>query len=161
MTDVKVYGGIAAMGAVAGIRSLSAPAMLGKVAKAGLLPAKNSRFDFLNNPKVSYPLLAVAVGELILDKLPFTPARTKLPFLIGRAVTGGFTGAAISASKKRSAVLGALIGAAAAVGASYAGYHLRRKASEKVPGTVVGLLEDAVAAGAGMVILSKLRAAEA
>ncbi|MBV8477811.1 MAG: DUF4126 domain-containing protein, partial [Acidobacteria bacterium] len=60
MTDAQLYGGIAAMGAVAGMRSMSAPAMLGKVAKAGLLPAKNSRFNFLNSPKIAYPLLAVA-----------------------------------------------------------------------------------------------------
>ena len=160
MTNAQVYGGIAAMGAVAGMRSMSAPAMLGKVAKAGLLPARKSRFNFLNNPKVAYPLMAVAVGELVADKLPFMPNRTQAPSLVARGITGAFTGAAIGSSKKRSAVLGALIGAGAAIGASYAAYHLRRKAAEKIPATVAGLIEDAVAAGAGMIVLSKLRAAK-
>ncbi len=147
------------MGAVAGMRSMSAPAMLGQVAKAGLLPEHHSRFDFLSDPKVAYPVMALAIGEVVFDKLPFMPKRTKVPSLVGRAITGGLTGASISSSKKRSALIGAAIGAAVAVGASYAAYHLRRKASEKIPGTVVGLLEDAIAAGTGMIVLSKLRSA--
>jgi uncharacterized membrane protein len=159
MTDAQLYGGIAAMGAVAGMRSMSAPAMLGQIAKAGLMPERSSRFDFLNDPKVSYPLMALAIGEVVFDKLPVMPKRTKVPSLVGRAITGGLTGASISSSKKRSALLGAAIGAAVAVGVSYGAYHLRRKASEKVPDRVVGLLEDAIAAGTGMIVLSKLRSA--
>jgi uncharacterized membrane protein len=136
--------------------------MLSRIAKSGVLPRGSSDFEFLKNPKIAYPLTALAIAEVLADKLPFVPKRTKVLPLFGRAVTGGVTGAAICAAKGKPAWLGAVVGAAAAVGGAYAAYHLRHRIASgtRLPDTVVGLLEDAVVAGAGMLILKRLRSEE-
>lgn len=159
MTDVEVYAGVAGMGAVAGMRSLSAPAMLTRIAKSGVLPQRGEELGFLKNRKVAIPLTALALGEVLVDKLPFMPKRTKAFSLFGRAVTGGLTGAAICSAKRKPAWIGAVIGAAAAVGGAYAAYNIRRQLTEKtrVPDTLIGLAEDALVAGVGIMILRQLR----
>lgn len=163
MTDAQVYGGAAAMGAVAGMRSMSAPAMVSQVAKAGRIAMGHPELDFLHSPKTAYAMTAMAVGEVIADKLPFMPNRTGAPSLLGRALTGGLSGAAISSAKKRSPWLGAIAGAAGAISASYAFYHLRRAAKEKlhVPDALTAILEDAIVAGSGMLVLSKIQSLRA
>lgn len=159
MTDSQIYAGAAAMGAVAGMRSMSAPAMVSQVAKAGSIAMGNPELDFLHSPKTAYAMTALAVGEVIVDKLPFMPKRTDGPSLLGRAIAGGLSGAAISSSKRKSPFWGALAGAAGAVAAAYLFYHLRRAAKDKlhVPDPVAALLEDAIVAGSGMLVLSKVR----
>jgi uncharacterized membrane protein len=147
------------MGAVAGMRSMSAPAMVSQVAKAGSIGMGNAELDFLHSPKIAYAMTALAVGEVIADKLPFMPKRTGGLSLVGRAVAGGLSGAAIASSKRKSPIWGALAGAAGAIAAAYMFYHLRRTAKEKLhfPDPVPALLEDAIVAGSGMLVLSKIR----
>jgi uncharacterized membrane protein len=101
----------------------------------------------------------VAAAELIGDKLPFTPNRTKLGPLITRAVSGALGGAAIASGKKRSALAGAIIGAAAAIGATYGFYQLRKMAAEnsKIPDPVIALAEDALVVGSGLLLRRSLR----
>jgi uncharacterized membrane protein len=151
------------MGAVAGMRSLSSPAIVSQFARSGLLPVRNSRIAFLDRPATSKAVAIAAAAELIADKLPFTPKRTKTPSLIFRAVSGGFSGAAICSAKKRSVIAGILIGAAGAVGAAYGLYELRRWAGKRldVPDPVIALAEDALVAGCGVLAFSVLRKAEA
>ncbi len=158
MTDVQVYVGTAAIGAVAGMRAMSAPAMITHVAKAGLLSVGERQLELLSSPRAVYPTLVLAIGELIADKLPFMPKRTAVPSLIGRAITGGLSGAALASAKRRSRLIGAVIGAAAAVGAAYGAYHLRRQTVRKlkIPDPVVAVIEDALVVGCGMLVLSKL-----
>jgi uncharacterized membrane protein len=161
VTDAEIYAGAAAMGAVAGLRSMSAPAMVSQVAKAGEIAMGHPELDFLHSPKTAYAMTALAVGEVIADKLPFMPKRTQGTSLLGRAIAGGLSGAAISSSKRKSPFWGALAGAAGAIAATYAFYHLRRAAQEKlhVPDAVAAILEDAIVAGGGMLVLSKVRSA--
>ncbi|MBV8552271.1 MAG: DUF4126 family protein [Acidobacteriaceae bacterium] len=159
MTDAQVYAGAAAMGAVAGMRSFSAPAMVSQAAKAGRIAVSHSKLGFLQSPKAALAMSALAVGEAIADKLPFMPNRTQAPGLLARAVTGGISGAAISSARKKSPWIGAVAGAVGAIAAAYAFYHLRRAAKEKlhIPDTVTALLEDAIVAGGGTFVLSTLR----
>ncbi|MBV8070021.1 MAG: DUF4126 family protein [Acidobacteriaceae bacterium] len=163
MTDAQIYAGAAAMGAVAGLRSMSAPAMVSQVAKAGRIAMGHSELDFLHSPKTAYAMTALAVGEVIADKLPFMPKRTKGPSVLGRAVTGGLSGAAISSSRRRSPFWGAIAGAAGAIGATYAFFYLRCAAKQKlhVPDPVAAVIEDAVVAASGMLVLSKVQALRA
>lgn len=159
MTDAQIYAGAAAMGAVAGMRSMSAPAMVSQVAKAGEIAMGHPELDFLHSPKTAYAMTALAVGEVIADKLPFMPKRTGGPALLGRAIAGGLSGAAISSSQRKSPFWGAVAGTAGAIAAAYAFYHLRRAAQEKwhVPDTAAAILEDAIVAAGGMLVLSKVR----
>ena len=150
------------MGAVAGMRSMSSPAIISQLARAGLLPSGNSKLDFLDKPVTAKALTIAAVGELVADKLPFLPKRTKAPSLIWRAIAGTFAGAAICSSKHRPIGTGAALGAAAAVGASYGFQELRRMASEQfhLPDAAVAVAEDLLVGGLGALVAQNLRAPE-
>lgn len=119
----------AQLGAACGLRTFTPAATL---AARGRLPLSDDRRKLL---------IAAAVGELITDKLPFTPARTAaLPYL-GRVTAGAVCGGVVAGGT------GALAGAGAAAAATIVGYQCRRLASQRMSGTLVALLEDAVAIG--------------
>ena len=147
------------MGALAGVRSMSAPGVVSQLSEAGLIPEDDSPMAWLNHPAVDKALKLLAAGELVADKLPFVPARTHPGPLAARALTGGVSGAAISTATKRPWWVGAIIGAAAAVGATFGAHKLRKWITEEhhVPDTVVGLVEDAVVAGCLYVLMSSLK----
>lgn len=161
MKEAEVYTGAAVMGAVAGLRSMTAPATVSQLARRGL-PIGSRSLGFLNSVVSMRATIALAVGELIADKLPFLPSRTKPPSLIVRAVSGALCGAAVCSAKKKSVFAGILIGAAAAIGASYGAYELRKHAGKAlhVPDPVIAVAEDALAVGTGLIVLSRLRESE-
>jgi uncharacterized membrane protein len=137
----------AGLGAIAGLRSMAAPAALSRAAAAGRGGGlRDTPFAVLGSSKVSALLTLFEVGELIGDKLPMTPSRTSLPPLLGRAASGAVVGGALFTSERHRTVPGAAFGAAAAVAAAYAGERLRALASEKtgLPDPVVALAEDTV-----------------
>lgn len=146
----------AGLGAIAGMRSMAAPALLSR-----RLARRQRPWDALRKRPVAVRLLAsrrsatvltvLAAGELVADKLPFVPARTELPSLIGRASSGALCGAAVAARRGGSQPLAAAVGAAAAVGMAHLAYRLRKRAGETTgaPDTVFALAEDAVVLTAG------------
>jgi uncharacterized membrane protein len=91
-------------------------------------------------------LPALALGELIADKLP-VPARTIPPALAIRAIAGAVAGAALAGDAERDRWLGGALGALGAIGFSYAGAAYRERASRYVPNVVAALIEDGVALG--------------
>jgi uncharacterized membrane protein len=97
---------------------------------------------------------------LVADKLPVTPNRTAAGPLLGRALAGGIAGGMLFSAHKRSAAAGSLIGAAAALGAAFGAFSLRRRAARKlrVPDLVIALAEDAVVGAIGITLTSRLRA---
>jgi uncharacterized membrane protein len=149
MRDTHVYAGAAIVGVIAGMRSMAAPALVSRLGAPGILPVSTGTVT-----------AALAIGEAIADKLPFMPSRTMPPSLITRAVSGGLSGASLTSSRRRSPFWGAVIGAAAAVGATYAAYEFRQRAGKRlnVPDFVVALAEDAVVAAAAACLLSRFRA---
>ncbi|MBV9265289.1 MAG: DUF4126 family protein [Acidobacteriaceae bacterium] len=159
MTDLEVYGSAALVGAVSGMRSMSAPAVLGQLARSGAVAIGHSGIDVLSRPVAAHGFTALAVAEAVADKLPFMPDRTKAISLTGRAITGAVTGAAVCSAKKRPLIWGALIGAAAAVGTAYGMYRLRKRAAKTlhIPNVALGLAEDALVAAAGWCVASRLR----
>jgi len=153
MTDAGVYAGAAAMGAVAGLRSSPAPAVVKQLAEA---PLRQDEFGLLSRPITAYAATALAAAEIAAEKMPFMPKRKEAESLAARAISGASAGAAICAAKKRAPLLGALLGALGALGISLAEYALRRR-SLHIPETLILIIEDAIAAGAGILILSKLQ----
>ncbi|MET0403850.1 MAG: DUF1990 family protein, partial [Cystobacter sp.] len=146
------------LGVLAGIRGFSAPALLGfhfSRGPAALLPKSLSR---LSSPWVPRTLAVLATGELIADKTPWIPARVSPPALVGRALSGALSGAAMARSKELTAAH-AVLGAAAAVASAITFYALRQFATRRlgVPNVVAGLAEDAVAAALGGKLLATLR----
>jgi uncharacterized membrane protein len=104
---------------------------------------------------VVFTLLAVV--ELVADQLPSTPSRTKPPGLIARIVLGALSGAAIALSAAQSIAIGAFLGAAGGVAGAFGGYQVRTRLVKalKVPDFVIATLEDALAIGAGLLIVSR------
>lgn len=160
MTDVEVYASAAVLGASSGLRTFSGPALVSQVAHSGLLPLEVPNINFLKHPASAQSSVVLALGELILDKLPRTPSRIAFMPLFGRALAGGFSGASLAASKRRSVYIGAMAGTFAALGAAYAGYHLRRFINKKlhVPDALVAVIEDAAVVGCGALFFNKLHA---
>lgn len=163
MSDSQVYAGAALIGTVAGMRSLTAPAVVSRLAGAAGVNVDKTGVDFLHSPIIPTVMSVLAAGEVIADKLPFIPSRIA-PFpLITRAISGATSGAVLCSQKKRSPLLGAIFGAAGAIAGSYAAYAVRKRIvnSLHVPDRVVALAEDALAIGTGALIASKLRSLEA
>lgn len=134
------------LGAISGLRGSSGPALLSRSAAKGRISLEDTPFRLLASRKVSTLLQLALLGELVGDKLPGVPARTSQNALIGRAVFGALVGAALFASEKRALMAGALIGAASAVGAAFAGENLRAAivARTGVPDPVMAAAEDAI-----------------
>jgi uncharacterized membrane protein len=146
------------LGAVAGVRSMSAPALLSRAASRGDIGGiESTPFAFLASSRTARILTVLAVGEALADKLPFSPDRISPPGMIGRMASGGLVGAALFAAAERRATIGAGLGLLSAAAASYPSYYLRVKTQEKLgaPNWAVGLVEDALAEGAGLLTLRK------
>jgi uncharacterized membrane protein len=153
-----VIGRALSLGAVAGVRSMSAPALLSRAASRGSIEGiEETPFAFLASPRAARILTVLAVGEALADKLPFSPDRISPPGLVGRMASGGLVGAALFAAAERRAAIGAGLGLLASVAASSPSYYLRVKTQERLglPNWAVGLVEDALAEGTGLLALRK------
>jgi uncharacterized membrane protein len=98
----------------------------------------------------------LALLELISDKLPKTPSRTAPPGLIARLLMGGFAGACLATSRGQGAILGILVAIVGALVGTFAGYQLRTRSVKalRVPDFVIALVEDLVAIGCSLWIVS-------
>ncbi|MDX6577042.1 MAG: hypothetical protein QOE96_2995, partial [Blastocatellia bacterium] len=87
------------------------------------------------------------LGELVIDKPPSTPNRTRLLGLVGRSLLGGLSGAAVAVAGSQSIALGIVLGVAGAIAGAFAGYQVCKRLVRalKVPDFVIALIEDAVA----------------
>jgi uncharacterized membrane protein len=146
-----------AIGLVAGLRSMTAPAIVSWAAHLKWLDLHNSFLAFLGSTAAAYILAVCALGELVVDKLPNTPSRTEPLGLLARFATGGLSGAALCAAANKSVVIGAVLGAVGGVGGGFVGYQLRTRLVRALglPAIVVALLEDAIAIGGGFLIVSR------
>jgi len=146
-----------AIGVVAGLRSLTAPAVVCWAAQWNWINLQSSSISFLASLRAAYIFSALALAELIADKLPFMTARTRPGGLLVRVVTGGLCGAALCVSTSESIILGAILGATGAVAGAFAGHKVRHRLVTKgnVPDLVVALIEDAVAIGGAFLIVSQ------
>jgi uncharacterized membrane protein len=145
------------LGAIAGVRSMAAPAALSRaVERGGVGGLEGTPFAALGSPRVSKALRLLQIGEMVVDKLPgLVPSRTSPPPLLGRAAFGAFVGAALFVSDGRRAAVGGVLGAGSALAGAYAGERLRLLGAERLglPDPVVALLEDGVVLfGAGRLL---------
>lgn len=157
MTTTTVFALALAIGLVTGLRSLSSPMAVSLGAHWKWINLENSRLAWMSSTPAAYILVALAVVEIIVDKLPKTPSRKEALGLIARIALGGLSGAALCAAAGHAAILGAVIGAIGGVAGAFLGYEARTRLVKalKVPDIVVALLEDAVAIGASFFIVSR------
>ena len=94
---------------------------------------ENTWLAFLGFAVTPYILSALAIGELINDKLPKTPSRkAPVPFA-ARVVSGALCGAALAAT--RQGVIGGLIaGALGGIAGTLAGYEFRARLVRAIGG---------------------------
>jgi uncharacterized membrane protein len=146
-----------AIGVIAGLRSMTAPAVVSWAAHWKWIDLQNSQLAFLASSVTAYILTAGAIVELIVDKLPKTPKRTAAMGLIARLLLGGLSGAALCAAANQSVLLGGILGALGGLAGGFGGYAVRTRLVKalKVPDLAVALVEDAVAIAGGFFIASR------
>src|SRR4051794_16623416 len=104
--------------------------------------------------RLQWTLTAMAAGELVADKLPFTPSRTERRAVAVRLFLGALVGAYIA--PRRGKLLGALSGAAGSLAGTFGGHAVRvalPKALDK-PDFVVALLEDVVTITGSLLVVN-------
>ena len=137
------------LGVLAGMRSMSAPTLVSRRLSQAPGPRTDPLSEALSKPWVPKVLGVLALGELVVDKLPKTPARVKFLPMAGRVFTGVLAAASSVAGQKKSVVaLAGLLGGAAAVASAWAFYSLRTVATKrfKVPNAAAAFTEDALVA---------------
>jgi uncharacterized membrane protein len=143
------------LGPIAGLRSMTPPAAVAWAAWLDRLDLGTTPLAFLATRTASYVFAGLALAELVADKLPFTPNRTAVGPFLGRILTGGLSGAGLTAGTGHSLALGALFGADGAIAGTFGG-HRARTGLVKAVGVrdrAVGLAEDAVAIGGAALIV--------
>ncbi len=155
MTAVWLF--VILIGVVCGLRSFTGPAVVSWGAHLGWLSLAGSPLAFLGHPVAVAVFTILALCELVADKLPKTPARTAIGPFIVRIVFGGLCGAALAIAGHGLLGVGAVLGAIGAVTGTYGGYAYRHAASGsgKLPDLPVALLEDLVAIGGGLFLVSR------
>ncbi|WP_347158858.1 DUF4126 family protein [Pontibacter chitinilyticus] len=141
------------MGAVAGFRSMSAPAQLSK--QLHNMPSealKDSPLRYLQHGPVAIGLNLMSASEMMADKLPGIPDRISPPVLLARVGSGALVGATIFTANRDKWLKGAALGATAAVAATYGSYYLRMFMNKYAPNAVSGALEDALTLASGIAI---------
>ncbi len=146
------------IGVVAGLRSLTAPAVVAWATRLGWINLHNTPLAFMGSKWTVVIFTVLAVVEFIGDQLPSTPPRTGAVGLSARIVTGALTGACLAVAGNARLWLGAIAGILGAVAGAYGGYHARvgLVRSLRVPDFVIALPENAIAIGLGMFLASRL-----
>jgi uncharacterized membrane protein len=151
-----VYSRAATLGIVAGMRSQLPLALLALEANQGKFAADaRPPWSLLRSRAALLGLGFSAIGELIVDKLPFVPSRIDAGPLAGRVVVGGVVGAALSADAGHSGPVGGLVGAVSAGLGTVGAYHARLALGRAtpVPDPVWGAVEDALAITLGLLAI--------
>lgn len=144
------------IGVVAGLRAMTAPAVVSWAAWLGVLPLQGTPLAFLGWRFTPWVVSLLALGELVTDQLPATPSR-KVPVQFAtRLLVGAFCGAAVGLAGGAvwigllAGALGALLGT---LGGAWARAALAARFGRDRP---AALIEDAVAIGGGIAIMACL-----
>lgn len=145
------------IGIVAGLRSMTAPAVVAWGAYLGRLKLTGTALAFMSSPWAVGFFTLGTLAEFVADQLPKTPSRTAPGPLVARIVIGGLTGACLAAAGGASALVGAVVGAIGAIVGAYGGYYARTGLVRalKVPDFVIASLEDLVAIGLAILLISR------
>jgi len=145
------------IGVIAGLRAMTAPAVVAYGAHKGWLNLHGTPLSFMGATWALILFVLLAIFELITDQLPSTPPRTKGPGLIARILLGGLAGACVGVAGAASWLLGGILGMIGALAGTFGGYHARvgLVRALKVPDFVIACLEDLVAICGGLFIVSR------
>lgn len=142
------------IGVIAGLRSMTAPAVVSWAARLGWLHLGNTPMAFLGSAAAPYILSVFAVAELIGDKWSKAPSRKALMGFSARLVTGALCGAAVGAAGG-SLIAGLVAGVVGAIAGTLGGYEFRARLVKATGGKdlPIALLEDVIAVGGAVWLL--------
>jgi uncharacterized membrane protein len=146
-----------AIGIIAGLRALTAPAVVCWAAHLGWLNLQNSHLAWMGSTAAVAIFSILALAEIINDKLPATGSRTAPPSLVIRSITGALAGTALAIAASQSVLLGIVLGVIGALAGSFLGHEVRHRivTGLKIPDFPIALVEDAIAIGCGLLIVSR------
>lgn len=154
---MTIYLSAFLIGAIAGSRTFTAPAAVGWAAHFQWLHLSGTPLGFLGTLAAPLLLTLLAIGELIVDKLPNTPSRKAPRGFIARIVSGAFCGAALGLSGG-GAFAGLIAGGIGAVVGTLGFSEFRARLAKAFGGRDLpaALIEDACAIGAAAWIVASL-----
>lgn len=144
------------IGALSGSRSMLGPAIAANAAGHTAHPLTGTLAAAASGaPGAARATIALAAGEMLADKSARIGSRTDTLPLIGRVASGSLSAAALAPGGRR--LQWAAAGALGALTATYALFHLRKFAGARLhaPDAVLGLVEDAAAVAAGVMLMRR------
>jgi uncharacterized membrane protein len=145
-----------AIGFVAGLRSMMAPALIAWAAHRGWINLQETPMASIGSTAAVVIFSLMAAGELVGDKLSLTPKRTA-PFpLSARIVLGAFSALCLGAAMHRQLLVVTLLGAIGALVGAFAGYRIRRSLVRKLHARdrVIAIAEDLITLGIAIFVVS-------
>ena len=145
------------IGVIAGLRALTAPAVTAWAAHLGWLNLHGTPLSFMGSIITVVIFTLAAIGELVNDKLPKTPSRLAPGGLVPRILFGGLAGASVAVAGAQALWLGIVVGIVGCLVGAVAGYQVRMRVVKAlgVKDLYIALIEDAIAIGGGLFILSR------
>jgi uncharacterized membrane protein len=153
MTQVVVIVLAVLIGVIAGLRAMTAPAVVSWGAFLGWIDLDGKWSEWVAHPITVTVLTIFLLVELVTDQLPKTPSRKTTPQFATRLITGAFAGAVIGSVSHHSfigmgaGVIGAVLGT---LGGAEARSRLAAANGGKDRPVAIG--EDVVAVGGGFLI---------
>jgi uncharacterized membrane protein len=145
------------IGVTAGLRTMTAPAVVAWAAHLGWINLSGSPLVFMGSVWAVALFTIGALVEYILDQRPSAHARTDPGPLTARIVTALLTGSCLAvaegaSTEVRALIVGALIAAVGALAGAFGGYQARVRLVRRlrVPDAVIAIPEDLFAIGLGL-----------
>ena len=147
----------ACLGGLTGLRTFTPLTVLAWTLHFRYMHIPGSSFHFLHTWAAVILLTVLALGELVLDKLPSTPSRLKPPGMIGRVIFGFLCGMISGQAWGANLPACAAIGLVCAILGALLGYEVRRGWVHTFHwhDLPVALIEDAVCIGGSILIISR------
>ena len=145
------------IGVVAGSRTFTPAAAVSWAARLRWLHLSGTPLGFLGALAAPFIFTLLAIGELIVDKLPNTPSRKAPTGFIARIVSGAFCGAALSLAGGGGASGGLIAGGIGAAVGTLAFSEFRTRLAKAFGGRDLpaALIEDACAIAAAICIVMR------
>jgi uncharacterized membrane protein len=145
------------IGVVAGLRALTAPAVVAWAVHLGWLDVHGPPLAYMGTMWVAVIFSLLAIGEFVVDLRPNTPKRTAPAPLLVRILMGALCAACLAASANQSLLLGSVLGGIGGVIGAFGGYEIRRRLTSQlnIKDTFVALFEDLVAIGLAFFLVSR------
>jgi uncharacterized membrane protein len=145
------------IGLVAGLRSLTAPAVVAWAAHIGWINLYGSSLAFMGSEWAVAIFSVLAVVEFVADQLPTTPPRTAPIGLSARIVTGALTGSCLAVAGGATLWVGAVAGAIGGIAGAFGGRQARvgLVRALRVPDFAIAIPEDLIAIGFGLFLASR------